>query len=156
VPTASKKKKVKLHQINLLRMDVSIVAQHLMTLEWRLYVRVKPQECLNWAKSQSSSPMLVSNLGASCEMHEKVASWVKLSVLGNDGLGKRADTVDFWIQVAEASALFVYRRAKLMPSPEMPHFPELLIHERHRRRTFECGSLSLAPHVGTRQSHVAP
>jgi hypothetical protein len=145
-----------MHKNDLLRMDVGIVAQHLTTLEWRLYARVKPQECLNWAKSQSSSSKLVSNLGAFCGTHEKVANWVKLSVLGNDGLGKRADTVDFWIRVAEASALFVYRRAKLMPSPEMPHFPELLIHERHRHRTFECGSLSLAPHVGTCQPHVAP
>jgi hypothetical protein len=137
-------------------MDVGIVAQHLTTLEWRLYVRVKPQECLDWAKSQSSYPTLVSNLGAFFETHEKVANWVKRSVLGNDGLGKRADTVDFWIQVAEACALFVYRCAKLITSPEMSHFPKLLIHERHRRRTLECSSLSLAPHVGTRQSHVAP
>jgi son of sevenless len=80
-------------------MDPMTIAQHLTLLESRLYVQIRHQECLNWAKTQTGPT--VANLTRFCATHEKLASWVKLSVLNNDALGKRADTVDFWIKVAE-------------------------------------------------------
>jgi son of sevenless len=85
-----------------------VIAQHLTLLESRLYKEVKQQECLDWAKTQSGST--VANLIGFCAVHEKVASWVKLSVLNNEGLGKRADTVDFWIKVAEVWMRLYHKR----------------------------------------------
>lgn len=55
------------------------------------------------AKFQSNEKM--ANLNTFCGTHEKLASWVKFSILNNEGLGKRADTVDLWIKVAEVSIL---------------------------------------------------
>jgi son of sevenless-like protein len=80
-------------------MDPTSLAHHLTMLEFRLYTKVKPHECMQWVKTQSGPS--VQNLLSFCETHEKLASWVKQSVLGNDSLGKRADAVDFWIKVAE-------------------------------------------------------
>ena len=80
-------------------MDPLNLAHHITMLEWRLYTRIKSQECLNWSKTQSGPT--VANMSAFCATHDKVATWVKHSVLANDGLGKRADMVDFWIKVAE-------------------------------------------------------
>ena len=37
-----------------------------------------------------------------------MASWVKMSVLNNDALGKRADTIELWIKVAEVSGITVF------------------------------------------------
>jgi son of sevenless len=85
-------------------MDPGMIAQHLTILEHKLYQRIKAQECLNWAKVQSGRT--VTNLYTFSSTHDKIAKWVRLSVLGNDGLGKRADTVDFWIKVAEVSVYF--------------------------------------------------
>jgi son of sevenless-like protein len=96
---ATKKKRMRMNKGDLLRMDPGIIAQHLTLLESKLYMRIKSQECLNWAKVQTGRT--VTNLYAFSSTHDKLAKWVKLSVLSNDGLGKRADTVDFWIKVAE-------------------------------------------------------
>jgi son of sevenless-like protein len=83
----------------LLRIDPGIIAQHLTIIEHRLFAKIKSQECLNWAIVQNGRTVV--NLQTFSTTHDKIAKWVKLSVLGNDGLGKRADTVDFWIKVAE-------------------------------------------------------
>jgi son of sevenless-like protein len=97
---ATKKRKIKaLKGDPLVRMDPGIIAQHLATLEHRLFLKVKAQECLNWAKVQNGRT--VANLQAFTMTHERIANWVKSSVLNENGLGKRADTVDFWIKVAE-------------------------------------------------------
>lgn len=82
-------------------MDPLDIVEQLTLLEFRLYVKVTPQECLTYAKSRSCTT--VANLVEFCSTHDKLASWVKSSVLNNDTLSKRADTVDFWIKVAEVS-----------------------------------------------------
>ena len=82
-------------------MDATEVAQQLTLFEHRLYQKIRPHECLNWAKTQKGET--VANLTSFCATHDKLAAWVKMSVLSNDGLGKRADTIDFWIKVAEVS-----------------------------------------------------
>lgn len=68
-------------------------------MEHRFYVKIGPRECLRWTKSQTGD--LVANLSTFCAIHDKIAAWVKMSVLLHEGLGKRADTVDLWIRVAE-------------------------------------------------------
>ena len=45
----------------------------------------------------------VANLIMYCGTHDKLGAWVKMSILNQEVLGKRADTVDFWIKVAEVS-----------------------------------------------------
>ena len=70
-----------------------------MLYEHRLYTKIRPRECLTWAKSQTGEG--VANLSAFVATHDKIAAWVKNSVLANEGLGKRADAVDYWIKVAE-------------------------------------------------------
>lgn len=56
-----------------------------------------------WGKLKQADK-LSGNLSAFCATHDKLASWVKMSILNNEFLGKRADTVDFWIKVAEVSS----------------------------------------------------
>lgn len=75
------------------------IAEQLCLFEHKLYTKIRPQECLNWAKTQSGPS--VANLIVFCSTHDKLASWVKMSILNHDVLGKRADVVDFWIKVAE-------------------------------------------------------
>ena len=83
----------------LTRFEPADIAAQLMLYEHRLYVKIRPRECLLWAKTQDSED--VANLSAFCMTHDRIAAWVKNSVLVNDGLGKRADAVDYWIKVAE-------------------------------------------------------
>jgi len=60
---------------------------------------VTPQECLNYAKIQNGETVV--KLQEFCATHDKLGSWVKTSILNNETLSKRADTVEFWIKVAE-------------------------------------------------------
>jgi hypothetical protein len=101
--TASPKKarKSKAHKNELSKMDPVDMMEQLTLLEFGLYVKITPQECLAYAKTQSGTT--VANLVDFCGTHDKLASWVKNSVLENDALLKRADTVDFWIKVADVS-----------------------------------------------------
>lgn len=87
---------------DLSRFDAADVAAQLMLYEHRLYAKIRPRECLLWAKTQESEE--VANLTAFCLSYDRIAAWVKSSVLGNDGLGKRADAVDYWIKVAEVGS----------------------------------------------------
>ncbi|TDL26433.1 ras GEF [Rickenella mellea] len=98
--TSNKKRKPKPVKTNdLLRMDVLDLAQQLTLYEHRLYSEIRAPECLMWPKTQKGDS--VANLVAFCATHDKLAAWVKMSVLANDGLGKRADSIDFWIRIAE-------------------------------------------------------
>ncbi|KIJ54182.1 hypothetical protein M422DRAFT_241434 [Sphaerobolus stellatus SS14] len=87
------------HRNELLRLDHSDLARQLTLYEARLYLKVRPHECLTWATAPKSDG--VKNLRAFVATSDKLAAWVKMSVLGNDALGKRADTIDMWIKVAE-------------------------------------------------------
>ncbi|KAJ7755059.1 ras guanine nucleotide exchange factor domain-containing protein [Mycena maculata] len=94
-----KRRKSKNHKNDLLRLDPTDIAEQLALLEFKLYVKLTPQECISYAKTQTGKP--VENLVKFCATHDKLAAWVKTSILTNETLGKRADTVDFWIKVAE-------------------------------------------------------
>ncbi|KAJ7492214.1 ras guanine nucleotide exchange factor domain-containing protein [Mycena latifolia] len=94
-----KRRKSKNHKNDLLRLDPTDIAEQLALLEFKLYVKLTAQECISYAKTQTGK--VVENLCAFCATHDKLAAWVKTSILTNEALGKRADTVDFWIKVAE-------------------------------------------------------
>jgi len=96
-----KPRKSKAHKNDLLKMDYIDVAEQLALLEFQLYARVSSQECLAYAKTQTGNE--VAKLNAFCSTHDKVGAWVKSSILSNGMLAKRADTIDFWIKVAEKS-----------------------------------------------------
>ncbi|KAJ8084746.1 hypothetical protein PM082_003523 [Marasmius tenuissimus] len=95
----SSKKNQKDPKGELLRLDPADVAEQLCLLEFKLYRQITPQECIRYAKTQSGKP--VEHLSAFCSTHDKIAAWVTNSVLDNSFLARRADTVDFWIKVAE-------------------------------------------------------
>ena len=64
-------------------------------------MKVRPHECLTWSSNQKGDN--VRNLRAFVSTSDKLAAWVKMSVLNNDALGRRADTIELWIKVAEVS-----------------------------------------------------
>ncbi|GJJ13429.1 hypothetical protein Clacol_007683 [Clathrus columnatus] len=84
---------------DILRIDPGELARHLTLYEARLYLKIRPHECFKFAASQKSEG--IANLRAFIATSDKIASWVKLSVLKNDPLGKRADVIHLWIRVAE-------------------------------------------------------
>ena len=120
-------------------MDPVDVAQQLTLYEYRLYQKIRPRECINWAKTQKGET--VANLANFCSTHDKLAAWVKLSVLCNDGLGKRADMIDFWIKVAEVSRQDSYSYRQCIYGIgtdgrlEMPGAQQFLVIKCHRRCT---------------------
>ena len=101
--TASAKshKKSKSSKTELLRQDTSQVAEHLCMHEQRLYSKIRPQECINWVQSPGGPG--TKHLAAFNAHHEKLGAWVMSSILNYEGLGKRAEMIDFWIKVAEVS-----------------------------------------------------
>lgn len=98
--TPRKVKKSKAIKKDLEKLDPVDVAEQITLFEFQRYVRVTPQECLRHATGRQSG----GGLSAFCSTHDKLAFWVKLSILENDALGKRANTVEFWIRVAEVSS----------------------------------------------------
>ncbi|KAF7337603.1 hypothetical protein MSAN_02233600 [Mycena sanguinolenta] len=94
-----KRRKSKNHKNDLLKLDSTDIAEQLALLEFKLYAKLTSHECISYAKTQTGKQ--VENLTSFCATHDKLAAWVKTSILMNEALGKRADTVDFWIKVAE-------------------------------------------------------
>jgi son of sevenless len=66
-------------------------------------MKIRPQECLAWSKVTKGPA--VSNLQAFYNSHIRLAAWVKYSILSKEALGRRSDTVDKWIRVAEVCFL---------------------------------------------------
>ncbi len=85
--------------LELVRMDPLEMAQHLSLRESDLYREIRPQECFLWPTVKEGDD--VKNLHSFCATHDKLADWVKCSILEVSALGKRANVVDFWIRVAE-------------------------------------------------------
>lgn len=92
-------------------MDPLFFAEHLCMYEQRQYSKIRPQECMSWVKSQTG--VAVKNLVAFRTFHDKLGGWVKLSILNVEGLGKRAETIDFWIKVAEVSSIQTQKRRRV-------------------------------------------
>jgi son of sevenless-like protein len=85
--------------LELVRMDPLEVAQHLSLFESESYRKIRPQECFLWSKIKEGEA--IKNIHAFCAIHDKLADWVKCSILEAPVLGKRANVVDFWVRVAE-------------------------------------------------------
>jgi son of sevenless-like protein len=99
LPTKKWKKMRKGDVLELVRMDPLEVAQHLSLLESDLYRKIRPQECFLWSKIKEGD--VVKNIHSFCAAHDRLADWVKCSILEVSVLGKRANVVDFWVRVAE-------------------------------------------------------
>lgn len=89
----------KKHKNEFLKCDPGELANQLTILESRAYMKIRPGELLIFPQNPKGDG--VRNLTSFCAMNDRLAAWVKLSILSNDGLGKRADTIDHWIKVAE-------------------------------------------------------
>lgn len=87
------------HKNELLKIDPSELAQHLTLVEYRLYAKIRPYECMMWPKVQRGPE--VDNLVRFCATSDRLVAWVKYSILSTESLGKRADLIDYWIKVAE-------------------------------------------------------
>ncbi|KAJ3556493.1 hypothetical protein NM688_g2000 [Phlebia brevispora] len=94
-----KRRRTKDSKNELSRTDPTVLAEQLSLYEHKYYAKIRPQECLDWTRSRENDK--VGNLYAFCTLHDKLAAWVKHSVLWTETLGRRADMVDFWIKVAE-------------------------------------------------------
>lgn len=94
-----KRRQTKKHKNEFLKCDPGELANQLTILESRAYMKIRPGELLVFPQNPKGDG--VQNLTSFCAMNDRLAAWVKLSILLNDGLGKRADTIDHWIKVAE-------------------------------------------------------
>ncbi|KAH9486367.1 Cell division control protein 25 [Psilocybe cubensis] len=99
----SKTKMAKAQRIDLLKLDPIRVAEQLTLWEYALYIKITPQQCLSYAKAKARTnpDPAFANLQEFCATHDKLNGWVKKTILISDSLPKRADTVEFWIKVAE-------------------------------------------------------
>jgi len=107
-----RRRRTKPHRGELLRVDPTDIAEQLCLIEHALYAKVQSQECLNWPKTQKDKS--VEALQAFCATHDRLAAWVKMSILEIDALGKRSDTVDYWIKVAEVRLTLWNRHSNLI------------------------------------------
>ena len=83
------------------------LAEQLTLYESQAYCKITPRECASWIKSSNNDNVHTQNLHSFIAIHDKIATWVKSTILNKEGLGKRADTVDHWIKVAEVSTLSI-------------------------------------------------
>lgn len=123
------RKKWRIPRTELLKHEPADIAEQLCLMEFALYRKITVQECLAWARTDSASSAApsaakhepssslagssrvgascsdprrpVQHLFAFCATHDKLVNWVKTTILMTDVLGRRADTIDFWIKVAE-------------------------------------------------------
>ncbi|KAI0081157.1 ras GEF [Panus rudis PR-1116 ss-1] len=98
IPPCVKRKKSKLSKDSLIKRDATALAEHLCLYDYKLYCKVRPQDCLDYVKRRRHNS---SNLNVWCSSHDKVVSWVQSSILAMDTAAKRSETVNFWIKVAE-------------------------------------------------------
>jgi son of sevenless-like protein len=87
---------------DILQVEHQELANQLTLYEFRLYCELQARECLVWHKVQTGEA--VQNLVAFVSHSNKLANWVKYSILSKDRLGERADSVDKWIRVAEVNS----------------------------------------------------
>ena len=105
-----KARQSKISKLDLLKLGPKIVADQLTVYEFGLYTKITPQQCLTYVKSRTGDD--VAKLSDFCSTHDKLDAWVKLSILNSDVPGQRAQTVDFWIKVAEACLFYLHQSEK--------------------------------------------
>ena len=138
--------------LELVRMDPLEVAQHLSLLESDLYRKIRPQECFLWSKIKEGD--VVKNIHSFCAAHDRLADWVKCSILEVSVLGKRSNVIDFWTRVAEVrcNGLVIPRLVSPKSSSvEMSTPKQFLVYEFDCGRAVERSDLALTFHVGQRE-----
>ena len=115
-----KRRKTKSGKNDLLKVDPTLLAEHLSLYEHKLYSKVHSQQCLEYSRKSSSGTL--SCLHAFCATHDRIAGWVKWSILQTDTVPKRADMVDHWIKIAEV----------WFTIPQSVCFPGLIRHYNYR------------------------
>ncbi|CAE6527741.1 unnamed protein product [Rhizoctonia solani] len=80
-------------------LDPTALAHHLTLLESGLYMRIKRKQALEWHKASSGLAEETTNdLRAFCATSDRLAGWVKWSVLSLGSSVKRAEAVGTWIR----------------------------------------------------------
>jgi hypothetical protein len=92
-----------LKRIKLLELDPHELARQMTVMDFRLYNRIKPVECLdkNWGKPDSEQGHIAANVKASIEHSNQVTAWVTDSILSKEEVKKRAMVLKHWIFVAD-------------------------------------------------------
>ncbi|KAJ2962862.1 hypothetical protein NQZ79_g2056 [Umbelopsis isabellina] len=88
-------------RIRLLDIDPLEIARQLTVMDSRLYIKIKPVECLdkNWGKEDSEN--MAANVKASIEYSNQITAWVTDSILSQTEIKKRCAIIKHWVQVAE-------------------------------------------------------
>ncbi|EUC56727.1 RasGEF domain protein [Rhizoctonia solani AG-3 Rhs1AP] len=87
-------------------LDPTALAHHLTLLESGLYMRIRRKQVLEWHKASSGVEDTTTNdLRVFCATSDRLAGWVKWSVLSMGSSVKRAEAVGTWIRVAEKCRL---------------------------------------------------
>ncbi|KAG2185995.1 hypothetical protein INT43_002433 [Umbelopsis isabellina] len=88
-------------RIRLLDVDPLEIARQLTVMDSRLYIKIKPVECLdkNWGKEDSEN--MAANVKASIEYSNQITAWVTDSILSQTEIKKRCAIIKHWVQVAE-------------------------------------------------------
>ncbi|KAH8549637.1 ras guanine nucleotide exchange factor domain-containing protein [Umbelopsis sp. PMI_123] len=88
-------------RVRLLDIDPLEIARQLTVMDSRLYIKIKPVECLdkNWGKEDSEN--IAANVKASIEYSNQITAWVTDSILSQTEIKKRCAIIKHWVQVAE-------------------------------------------------------
>ncbi|KAJ1302701.1 hypothetical protein OPQ81_003016 [Rhizoctonia solani] len=88
-------------------LDPTALAHHLTLLESGLYMRIKRKQVLEWHKASLSltEDTTPNELRTFCATSDRLAGWVKWSVLSMGSAVKRAEALGTWIRVAEKCRL---------------------------------------------------
>ncbi|CAE6421379.1 unnamed protein product [Rhizoctonia solani] len=89
-------------------LDPTALAHHLTLLESGLYMCIKRKQILEWHKTSgltNESNANTNDLRNFCATSDRLAGWVKWSVLHMGSAVKRAEAVGAWIRVAEKCRL---------------------------------------------------
>ncbi|GAA5799080.1 hypothetical protein HPULCUR_004489 [Helicostylum pulchrum] len=94
-------------RIKLLELDSHELARQMTIMDFKLYNRIKPVECLdkNWGRPDTDVGHIAANVKASIEHSNQVTAWVTDSILSKDEIKKRAVVMKHWIFVAERCRL---------------------------------------------------
>ena len=97
--TPKRRKSPKFPVTELVKMDTQGIAQQLALIEHRLYAKIRVHECWEWGRTGGILHDFMS-------IHDKLASWVKMTILNLPDVMKRAEMIDFWIACAEVCRHF--------------------------------------------------
>ncbi|KAI8058987.1 ras guanine nucleotide exchange factor domain-containing protein [Gongronella butleri] len=92
-------------RLRFLEIDPLELARQLTIMDFKLYSRIKPVECLDKNWGQENSQHTAANVKASIEYSNQVTSWVTDSILSKEELKKRSNILKHWIMVAEKCRL---------------------------------------------------